>query len=109
MPVPEPTLDHPDAARIGYEPEPLVVEWNALDVAWPKGKTPIERWQIGRRHEACLGRIAEFEELIAGTDAQTLAGRRGPAPAARGHARRHRVGPSLPCRRAVLALRQIPA
>ncbi len=34
----------------------------------------MERWKIGRRHEACLERIAELHELIADAEAQTLAG-----------------------------------
>jgi hypothetical protein len=51
-----------------------VIEWQGLDVAWPKGPTAMERWKIGSRHEECLTRIAELEELIAGTEAQTLAG-----------------------------------
>ncbi len=76
MPTPAPTPEHPDAALIAYEAEleALVVEWNGLDDAWPKGRTAMERWEIGRRHEACLTRIAELQELIAVTDAQTLAG-----------------------------------
>ena len=63
MPAPGPTPDHPDAALIAYEAEleALVVERQELDEAWPKGKTPMARWQIGRRHEECLIRIAETE------------------------------------------------
>lgn len=66
MPAPAPTPDHPDAALIGCEAEleALVIEWQLLDDAWPKGRTAMERWQIGRRHEECLTRIAELRELI---------------------------------------------
>ena len=71
-----PTPDHPDADLIAYEAEleALVVEWQGLDEAWPKRRTPMERWKIGRRHEECPTRIAELHELIAETEAQMLAG-----------------------------------
>ncbi len=34
----------------------------------------MARCEIGRRHEACLERIAEVQNLITETEAQTLAG-----------------------------------
>ncbi len=44
MPAPAPTPDHPDAALIAWEAEikALVIECNALDDAWPKGRTAKE-------------------------------------------------------------------
>ena len=69
-------LTHPDAALIAHEAEleALVLEWQQLDAAWPKGKTPMERWQIGRRHQAYLIRIRELHRDIAEAEAKTLAG-----------------------------------
>ena len=65
----------PDADLLswGAELDELILEWQALDEAWPKGKTAMERWQIGTRHKACLERIAELQKLIAAAEAQTLA------------------------------------
>ena len=76
MPATVPTADSLDAALLAYEAEfeALVLEWQQLDAAWPKGKTPMERWQIGRRHQAYLIRIRELHRDIAEAEAKTLAG-----------------------------------
>ncbi len=41
MPATAPTPEHPDAALLAYEAEleALVIEWQELDAAWPRGKT----------------------------------------------------------------------
>ena len=51
-----------------------IIEWADLDEAWPKGKTTMERYEIGRGHRECLDRIRELHELIAETGARTIAG-----------------------------------
>jgi len=52
----------------------LIVEWQQLDVAWPKGRTAMERYELGCRHRECLERIRELREPIVETEARTLAG-----------------------------------
>ncbi len=74
--MPAPTPDHPDAALVAWEAEleALVIEWGDLDDVWPKGKTAMERYEIGRRHRDCLARIREIQEAIVATKARTIAG-----------------------------------
>ena len=78
--MPAPTLDtvtdNPDAALLAWEAEleALMVEWADLDDAWPKGKTAMERYEIGCRHRDCLARIREIQQAIVDTEARTVAG-----------------------------------
>ena len=51
-----------------------MVEWSALDDAWPKGRTTMEPYEIGDRHRECLARIHEIQESIIGIEARTLSG-----------------------------------
>ncbi len=62
MPAPAPTPDRPDAALIAYEAEleALVVEWETLDDAWPKGRTAMALLALGAEGDGAL--------IIAGTE-----------------------------------------
>ena len=72
--MPEP--NHPDAALLAWETEleALMIEWAELDDAWPKGRTAMERYEIGDRHRQCLSRIHEIQESIIASKARTVAG-----------------------------------
>ncbi len=49
-----------------------LIEYEALSAAWPRGRTAMERYRIGKRHEQTLARIAELEAAIASAKAVTL-------------------------------------
>ena len=51
-----------------------MIEWAALDDAWPNGSTEAARHEIGRQHQQCLNRIGKLHDLIVSMDAHTLAG-----------------------------------
>ena len=75
-PAPKPATDHPDAALVAWEAEleRLMIEWAGLDDAWPKGRTAMERYEIGCWHRDCLNRIREIQQAIVATEACTVAG-----------------------------------
>ena len=50
-----------------------LVEFERLDIAWPKGRGAVERARIGREHENTLERIAEIETFIAQCRPTTVA------------------------------------
>ena len=80
MPAPAPTpvtvTDHTDTALVAWEAklEALIIEWGALDDAWPNGRTEAARHEIGRQHQECINRIGKLHDLIVSTEARSLAG-----------------------------------
>ena len=54
-----------------FDDRPVGVQ---LDDAWPKGKTAMERYEIGCRHRDCLARIREIQESFVAIEAHTVAG-----------------------------------
>ena len=75
-PTPETVTDSPDAALVAWESklDALIIEWAALDEAWPNGSTEAARHEIGRQHQECLHRIGKLHDLIVSTEARSLAG-----------------------------------
>ena len=75
-PTPTPVTNHPDADLVAWkaELEAVMIEWAELDDAWPKGRTAMERYEIGCRHRDCLARIRDIQESIVATEAHTVAG-----------------------------------
>ena len=71
-----PTSNHPDADLLALELELeyLLVRWEDLRAAWPKGRTAVERARIGREVDDTLDRISELQRGIVTTPAHTLAG-----------------------------------
>ncbi len=66
--------DRPMAALPTLERElhGCLIEYEALSEAWPRGRTAMERYRIGKKVDAALKRIAELEAAIAGAKAMTL-------------------------------------
>ena len=50
-----------------------LVRFETLDTAWPKGRTALERAEIGRRREEALSEIMVLRHRIATGRAETLA------------------------------------
>ena len=50
-----------------------LLDFERLDEAWPRGRTAIERAEIGRQREDALSRIVALRDLIVTTRAETLA------------------------------------
>ena len=73
----EPAPDtHPDAALLAMEGEleRLLMRWEDLRAAWPKGRTAVERARLGRKVDDTLDRISDIHRQIVTTPARTLAG-----------------------------------
>ena len=51
----------------------LLLEYEVLRTAWPKGRHVLDRAKIGRQGERTLNRIHELEKAIASAQAQDLA------------------------------------
>ncbi len=50
-----------------------LLAFETMDAAWPKGRTAIERAEIGREREEALYEIAALRQRIATGRAETLA------------------------------------
>jgi len=50
-----------------------LLEFERLDEAWPRGRTAIERAEIGRQREDALSGIAALRDRIVTARAETLA------------------------------------
>ncbi len=50
-----------------------LLDFETLDAAWPKGRTAVERAEIGRRREDALSEIVALHRRIVAGRAETLA------------------------------------
>ena len=51
-----------------------LLDFDLLDEAWPRGRTAIERAEIGRRREDALSGVAALRDRIITSRAETMAG-----------------------------------
>ncbi len=67
-------LKEPGAGLIELEREltRLLIEYDELDTAWPKGRHVLVRAKIGRQATDTLLRIADLQHAIATTPARTV-------------------------------------
>ena len=73
-PIPPTPIDaNADLAALERELEEMLVQFEILDATWRKAPRALDRWALGKEHDANLARIRDLQVAIASTPARTLA------------------------------------
>ena len=70
---PTPIAPDADLAALERELEELLVRFEVLDATWRKAPRALDRWALGKEHDATLACIRDLQDAIARTPARTLA------------------------------------
>ena len=73
MPAPSLLPSQPDADLLALEREleEMLVRFEVLDTTWRKAPRALDRWALGKEHDAVLDRIRDLQDTIAQAPARS--------------------------------------